>query len=525
MKDRIQDTRHNTRGRTPLRTHPIRSPAYAGVGQRTKGECWSRTRGRTPPRTLGKCWSRRLVLPCNQKSRFQWVHGFTCLSAYKSISSLCILSLVSLLLFITASEAKIVEKVLVIVNDDIVTKTELDERLLRSKEELRQLYQLQGIRYDEAQLSEEMEKNRPEILELMINDLLFIQEAVKRGIQVSDTDIQEEINKLKNQFGSEDAFRKALEAEGYTLDSLKKEQKRALLLKQFIDLEFGSELDITYEEVRKFYRENRDQFGSRSDTVKLKRIFIKFRTTKADKEKTLRKAENILKRCREEADFGEMASKFSDHDITRESGGDMGYFIPGMGKYDPKLEEAASQLAVGEISNLIETPGGYDIIKVTDIKDLGSPSARGKKEVRAQRIYIAIYPDPTSERTAEEKANAILEELKKGADFVALVKKYSDDPQTRDRGGDWEEVSIDTMTPDLREAFDSFDEGEISRPVKTPHGIHIFKVSERQDLSDDEVEQLRRRLQQKRLDEELSEYSKKLREKAYIHYIQKPAEQ
>jgi parvulin-like peptidyl-prolyl isomerase len=205
-----------------------------------------------------------------------------------------------------------------------------------------------------------------------------------------------------------------------------------------------------------------------------------------------------------------MATQFSDHEPTRMSGGDMGYFIPGMGKHDPDLERAASQLAVGEISDIIESPGGYDIIEVTHIED---------DRIRARRIYIAIYPDPVSERAAEEKANAILEELKSGADFVDSVRKYSDDIQTKDKGGDWEEVSIDAMGPDLRGAFDSFDKGEVSRPVKTPHGLHIFKVVERQDLTDDEMKQLREILRQERLQQKLSEYSKKLRGKAYIQVL------
>ena len=149
----------------------------------------------------------------------------------------CVLCLASFLCWITASEAKIVEKILVIVNDDIITGTELDERLFKNKELLRQLYQ-----YDEERLSEEIEKARPEILEQMVDEILFTQEAVKRGIQVSDTEIQKFINDLKNQFGSEEAFQKALDAEGYTLDNFKKEKKKTLLLQRLIEQNFGSEL-------------------------------------------------------------------------------------------------------------------------------------------------------------------------------------------------------------------------------------------------------------------------------------------
>jgi peptidyl-prolyl cis-trans isomerase SurA len=216
-----------------------------------------------------------------------------------------------------------------------------------------------------------------------------------------------------------------------------------------------------------------------------------------------------VKRARAGDDFAELVSEFSDHEISKASGGDMGYFIPGLGKYDLKLEEAASKLAVGEVSDPIEAPGGYDVIKSTDIDS---------NKVRARRIHIAARPDPASEKTAEEKANSILEELKNGADFVELVKKYSDDPLAADRGGDWEDVPIDSMGPELRGSFDSLEEGEVSRPVKTPLGIHIFKIVERNDLTDDEIEQLREFLQREKLQEKLSEYSKKLSEKAFIEY-------
>jgi len=431
----------------------------------------------------------------------------------------CALCLVSFLCWITASEAKIVEKILVVVNDDVITKTELDERLAKQKELLRQLN-----RYDEAQLSEEIEKARPEILERMIDELLFTQEAVKRMIQISDDEVQEYINKLKSQYGSEEAFEEALDAEGYTLDSFRKEIKRTLLLQELVKQKFGSELNTTDEEVKQFYRENKDQFPARLDTVKLKHIFIRFQTTEADKEKALKRAENTLKQCREGADFSEMAGLVSDHEPTKLSGGDMGHFIPGTGKYDPKLEKAASQLPVDEISDLIESPGGYDIIKVTEKVPL-NPSleegdfSKGGFRVRAQRIHIAIWPDPASERATAEKANSISEEIRNGADFIDLVKKYSDDPLAEDKGGDWKEIYIDEMSPNLRGAFDSFDEGEVSRPVKTPLGFHIFKVVERKDLADDEIEQFREFLRQKKLQEKLSEYAKRLKKKAYIQRL------
>jgi peptidyl-prolyl cis-trans isomerase SurA len=422
--------------------------------------------------------------------------------ACKPLSLLAILCLMLSLFWAVSSSGKVVEKILVIVNDDIITKTELDDRLAKSKETMRELYN-----YDEERLSKEIEEARPEILNQMIDELLFTQEAVKKGVQISDIEVQKYINVIRDQYGSEESFRKALEAEGYTLESFKREQKRALLLQELIKQKFGSELDVTDEDVKQFYRENRDQFPARSDSVKLKHIFIRFHTTDADKEKALRRVEYVMNRARGGDDFGELAKEFSDHEITKASGGDMGYFIPGVGKYDLKLEEAASKLSVGEISKPIEVPGGYEIIKVTGIDG---------KRVRAQRIHIAVRPDLESEKAAQEKANSILEELKNGADFVDMAKKYSDDPLAADRGGDWKDILIDSMGPELRNSFESFEEGEISQLVETPLGIHIFKIVSRQDLTEDEVEQLRQFLQRKRLQEKLDKYSEKLEKEAFV---------
>jgi parvulin-like peptidyl-prolyl isomerase len=408
-------------------------------------------------------------------------------------------------IFVPGSSGKVVEKILVIVNDDVITKTEFDDRIDKTKAQLQQLY-----KYDDTRVNTEISKAKPQILDTMIDEILFIQEAMKRNIQISDAEVQKEIDIIKKQFQSDKEFNTALEAEGYTLESLKREKKRTLLLQELIKQKFMQELIVTDDEVKTFYNENKDQFSKKEDTVKLKQLLIKFNLTPEDKEKTRQRAENLLKQCQEGADFGEMASKFSDDPATRANKGDIGYFIPGTGEY-PELDEIVPKLAVGEISGLIEIPEGYDILKVTEISKDG--------KIRLQRIYVAILPDPASEKATEEKANSILKELKNGADFTQIVKKYSDDPSTKEKGGDWVELPIDNMGPELRGAFDSLDSGSLSRLVKTPIGFHIFKIDEKKDLTTDEIEQIRRYLSEQKLQDKLGEYSKKLRETAYIQRL------
>ncbi len=107
-------------------------------------------------------------------------------------------------------------------------------------------------------------------------------------------------------------------------------------------------------------------------------------------------------------------------------------------------------------------------------------------------------------------------ELENGAEFIDLAVKYSDDPLATAKAGDWKEIPIDLMTPGLQKAFDSFDEGEVSQPVKTPVGFHIFKIAARQDLTEEDMEQVRIFLSNQRLEEKLKGYSEKLKERSYI---------
>jgi len=420
---------------------------------------------------------------------------------YKQLLICTLCAFLTLSILTPNTPAKVVERIMVIVNDDVITKTEFDERVDKTKAQLQQLY-----KYNDVRANTEIEKSKLQILDTMIDEILFIQEAVKRNVQVSDADVQKEIAGIKKQFKTDKEFEDALKAEGYTMESLKREKKRTLLLQGLVKQKFSSELNINDEEVKKFYNENKDQFPGSKENMKLKQILVKFNLTPEDKEKTRQKAESVLKQCRDGADFGEMASKFSDDPVGKANKGEMGYFIPGTGEF-PELEEVVSKLAVGEISNLIDTIEGYDIIKVVENKD-------GK--IKLQRILITVLPDSASEKATEEKANSILKELKSGEDFVQMVKKHSDDPLTKNKDGDWMDIPVESMSPELRDAFDSLEVGSISRTIKTPVGFHIFKIAEKKDLTDDEADQIRRYLSDKKLQEKLSDYSKKLREIAYI---------
>lgn len=405
------------------------------------------------------------------------------------------------------AHTKIIDKILVIVNNDVITKSDLEERLRQAKEQMRLVYN-----YNEARLNQEIEKMRSEILQLMIDELLFTQEAMKNNIQVPEDQIQEELDKIRKQYKSDEEFEKDLKSIGYTIESWKREKKEILLRQALIRQKFESQVRVSDEEVRKFFRENKEQFSQISESILLRHIFIKFNIKEEDRDRARQKAQSILERCKSGEDFTEIIRELSKEPNSGVMGGDMGYFIPGTGRFAPELEEHASKLAEGEISDLINGPQGFDIIKVTNIdKKTGA--------VRASRIHIMLQPSQEEEMAVNEKVNQVLSELQKGAQFAELVRKYSDDIETRGNDGIWAEVSMDKLPLEIRNAFKSLEKGEVSQPVRTPQGIHIFQIADKQELSKEQIEQIRSYLVQRQLSEKLIAYSEKLRNNAYIRIL------
>jgi peptidyl-prolyl cis-trans isomerase C len=139
--------------------------------------------------------------------------------------------------------------------------------------------------------------------------------------------------------------------------------------------------------------------------------------------------------------------------------------------------------------------------------------------VKARHILIKT-PQNADEKVlseAEAKANEIKEELDKGVDFAELAKQYSDDPGTKEKGGELGLFPKGRMVPEFEAAAFSLKPGEISKPVKSPFGYHIIQVQEKKDASVKgfaEVEpQIKQKLQVERQQQLLAEITEKLKAK------------
>jgi len=170
------------------------------------------------------------------------------------------------------------------------------------------------------------------------------------------------------------------------------------------------------------------------------------------------------------ADFAKMAEMYSDDKVSKVNGGELGYITALQTLYD--FENAAYKTPVGKVSKPFKTQYGYHILKVLDRKP-----ALG--EVQVAQIMLSAPQSKSEEERAEalKKANQAKAELKKGADFDEMVKKYSDDSYTKDNNGLLEKFGVGAYVPEFEHAaFALKKPGDVSDVIKTDYGYHILKL-------------------------------------------------
>ncbi|WP_060671643.1 peptidylprolyl isomerase [Rossellomorea vietnamensis] len=200
-------------------------------------------------------------------------------------------------------------------------------------------------------------------LDTLIAEKIVKLESEKKDLTVKDSEIKKELEKIKGQYDSEEAFNEALASSGSDLDSVKENIKTYLLTEKLLK----DRIKITDDQVKEYFEANKDTFAQK-EQVEASHILV-------DDEKT---AQEVKKKLDEGGDFAELAKEYSTDTSNAESGGELGYF--GKGEMVSEFDDKAFSMKEGEISDPVKTEFGYHIIKVT-----------GKKE--AKEAVLADHKD------------------------------------------------------------------------------------------------------------------------------------
>ncbi|MBB6635507.1 peptidylprolyl isomerase [Cohnella thailandensis] len=241
--------------------------------------------------------------------------------------------------------------------------------------------ELNGKKITKAELMDELIKQSGEATIGSQLDQVMMYEVIdaeyeKTGKKVNDADVDAYIKNIREQNGitSDEQFESVLASSGMTVESFRENVLPQLKLR----LIFENKQAPTEDELKAYYEENKDSFGT-PEQVRASHILLS----------TKEEAEAVLKQLKEGADFATLAKEKSIDTVSAENGGDLDYF--GKGQMNEEFETAAFALKVGELSDVVESPNGYHIIKVADHKDAVTPAYEEvKAEVKNQYLDSKI---------------------------------------------------------------------------------------------------------------------------------------
>ena len=203
------------------------------------------------------------------------------------------------------------------------------------------------------------------VLDQLISYRLLMQETKSRKIDVPDTEVDARIAQIRQQFPSEDEFKKQLAQRSMTIEALREDAKSDMRVAKMLEAEVNAKVAVQPGDVNSFYQQNPDKF-QQPERVRASHILIRTEENADAKAKETAKAKavDLLKQVKAGKDFAELAKQHSQDPGSAVQGGDLGFFQ--QGQMVGAFERAAFALKPGEVSDIVETPFGFHIIKMAD---------------------------------------------------------------------------------------------------------------------------------------------------------------
>jgi peptidyl-prolyl cis-trans isomerase SurA len=404
----------------------------------------------------------------------------------------------------------VIEGVAAVVGDVPILRSEVEEQFVNLAP------QFQVNTSDSSQANQ----LRREILDNLISEQLLTQEAESTGVKVDDAMVSQAVGQAiesdRARLGAE-GFATQLKREGITEAELRtrysEEARRELMRRNLIQKEVFSKVSVTDAQVLKQFTDNREKIGKKPRSLRVLDLFVRTTPDSLIEQAQRGRAGDIRKEIIAGLAFDEAATKYSDDEKSREQGGLLPPFSPGdLG--DRTFERVAFSLPVGEVGAPVRTNLGYHIIQVVN------RDAQGQT-VQIRHILIKVTPTRADESRILTKVESIREEIVSGKlDFAEAVRRYSNDPASREAGGDVGWLAVDNFLGDTRAAIDSLRVGDVSRVAKVEGGYHIFKLTGEQAESDynfDEIkDELRGMVERDERQKRLEAYLKELRGRHFV---------
>jgi peptidyl-prolyl cis-trans isomerase SurA len=313
------------------------------------------------------------------------------------ILTLAIAALALLALQPHPSRAEVIDGIAATVNDDVITRLDVDKEYRQMQKELEKLPPSEKMGLKTAAL------NR------LIDKKLIDQKIHELDIKVSDEEVKlaiEDVRKQNNM--TEEALKRALASQGLSFDVYRSQIREQLERMRLMGQEVRSKLQVGEREIRDYYDANRAKFGA-DQQFRARHIFFRVdkNATPDEVAKQQAKAGQVLKEARSGGDFSALAKKYSNDPAAAKDGGDLGTFKKS--EMLPEIGDTVAAMKPGEISSVVRSPAGFHIIK---LEEKSEGNARPFDEVKGE-IEDLLYKKKADDRLAqwakEMRASAAIE--------------------------------------------------------------------------------------------------------------------
>ena len=422
--------------------------------------------------------------------------------------ALLVAALSCVLLPLSASPQRVVDldRIIAVVNDDVIMQSELLVRM----DLIRTGLEESGTPVPPGDVLAR------QVLERLIVDRIQLQLAEEYGLQIGDDELNRAMDDLavRNNLSTAE-FRDIMERDGFDFAKLREEIRNELLVAQVQQRFVSNRVAVSPRDVDDYLATVEKQGGGNRE-YRLGHILIAVPEGASPEEigESRERVFALLGELRARLDFAEAALVHSDGQQALK-GGDLGWRRSS--ELPTLFADVVPTLSRGEMSEPIRSPSGFHIVKVVDIR---SGQTHVLTQTRAR--HILLQPNEVlNEADARARLLHLRERIANGADFAELARAHSDDSGNAAMGGDLGWVGPGDLLPALHEVLDTLEESELSAPFETVRGWHILQVVERRAY--DGTEEVRRAnavraIRGRKIEEELQTWIRQIRDEAYVEY-------
>jgi peptidyl-prolyl cis-trans isomerase SurA len=320
------------------------------------------------------------------------IRGYKMIGKYfkKTLSLLLYWIILAAFLFISQMSlmhevqgAQIVDRIVAVVNDEIISLYELNKLAKPYTAKIR------AARYSYEQERKMLFQVKAELLNELINQKLADQQLKRHNITVDETEIDKLIERIKEgAFLTDEEMRAKLASQGLTMEEFRKRTKEQLLRRKLLNIEIRSKIVITQDDIKTYYENHIDEYAGEKK-YHLRNIIMAIPSGAGEAEKLAiyKIMESILTELEQGKDFASMAKMYSQSSLASE-GGDLGFFR--LRELSPVLRAEIANLKIGEFTPVLDTEMGYQILFVEEISETPGKSLEDATPEIRDKLYSEI---------------------------------------------------------------------------------------------------------------------------------------